>query len=78
MTKVLMERISLAHAELPKKARRCACSARRAVSCNTFDDLSAGKHGFNGEKSATVLLAPGVHDFKIDYSQVPAIFLSNF
>ena len=32
----------------------------------------AGAHGFNGGKSATVLLAPGVHDIKIDYVQVPA------
>ena len=30
----------------------------------------AGAHGFSGPKSATVLLAPGVHTLQIDYSQV--------
>ncbi len=34
--------------------------------------VRTGKHGFNGPKSATVLLVPGVHDIRIDYVQVPA------
>ena len=33
--------------------------------------VCAGAHGFNGGKSGTVVLGPGVHDIRIDYSQVP-------
>ncbi len=33
--------------------------------------MCAGQHGFNGGKSGTVLLGPGVHDITIDYFQVP-------
>ena len=35
-------------------------------------DVRAGRHGFTGGKSGTVLLGPGVHDIRIDYIQVPA------
>lgn len=31
---------------------------------------TAGHHGFNGNHSSSVLLAPGKHAFEIDYSQV--------
>ncbi len=33
--------------------------------------MCAGQHSFNGGKSGTVLLGPGVHDIQIDYFQVP-------
>lgn len=31
---------------------------------------TAGRHGFNGNHSSSVLLAPGKHTFEINYSQV--------
>ena len=36
-------------------------------------EVSVGIHGFNGGKSATVLLVPGVHDLKIEYVQVSVV-----
>ena len=36
------------------------------------DATGAGQHGFNGGKSGSVLLGPGVHDIKFEYIQVLA------
>ena len=34
---------------------------------------TAGRHGFNGNHSSSVLLAPGKHTIEIDYSQVQLV-----
>ena len=44
----------------------------KTLSCNAH---TAGQHGFNGNRSGSVLLAPGMHAFEVDYSQVEPLLL---
>jgi len=36
---------------------------------------TAGQHGLNGNHSGSVLMAPGMHAFEVDYSQVEPLLL---